>query len=167
VTCGYGAFAFAAIVASALTTVRRTAFVGSAALVLAALSPLWRHNLGTLEWRLRLVVTAVVGATAVLLANVRVRRERALRHMTAIAEAVQRALFRTMPSSIGPFGFAARYVSATEAALVGGDFYEVAETPAGVRVIVGDARGKGSWMRCRWLPPCWRRSGVPPSWSRP
>jgi sigma-B regulation protein RsbU (phosphoserine phosphatase) len=143
VTCGYGAFAFAAIVASALTTVRRTAFVGSAALVLAALSPLWRHNLGTLEWRLRLVVTAVVGATAVLLANVRVRRERALRHMTAIAEAVQRALFRTMPSSIGPFGFAARYVSATEAALVGGDFYEVAETAAGVRVIVGDARGKG------------------------
>jgi serine phosphatase RsbU (regulator of sigma subunit) len=63
--------------------------------------------------------------------------------MTAIAEAAQRALFRTMPRSIGSLGFAARYVSATEEALVGGDFYEVAETPAGVRLIVGDARGKG------------------------
>ena len=138
-----GTFAFAAIVASALTTVRRTAIVGAAASVLAALSPLWQHNLATVDWWVRLVVTAILGATAVLLAKVRVRRERALRHMTAIAEAAQRALFRTMPSSIGSLGFAARYVSATEDALVGGDFYEVAETPAGVRVIMGDARGKG------------------------
>jgi phosphoserine phosphatase RsbU/P len=36
-----------------------------------------------------------------------------------------------------------QYVSATEAALVGGDLYEVADTPYGVRVIVGDVRGKG------------------------
>jgi phosphoserine phosphatase RsbU/P len=48
-----------------------------------------------------------------------------------------------MPASIGSLGFAARYVSATEEALVGGDLYEVAETDRGVRVIVGDARGKG------------------------
>jgi serine phosphatase RsbU (regulator of sigma subunit) len=138
-----GAFAFAAIVASALTTVRRTAIVGAAASVLAALSPLWHHNLATVDWWVRLVVTVILGATAVLLAKVRVRRERALRHMTAIAEVAQRALFRTIPSSIGPLGFAARYVSATEEALVGGDFYGVAETGADVRVIVGDARGKG------------------------
>ncbi len=63
--------------------------------------------------------------------------------MTAIAETAQRALLRVMPASIGSLGFAARYVSATEEALVGGDLYEVAETPNGVRVIVGDARGKG------------------------
>jgi serine phosphatase RsbU (regulator of sigma subunit) len=138
-----GAFAFAAIVASALTTVRRTAMAGAAALVLAALSPLWHHNLAPVDWWVRLVATAILAATAVLLAKVRVRRERALRHMTAIAEAAQQALFRAMPGSIGPLGFAARYVSATEEAQVGGDFYEVAETPAGVRVIVGDARGKG------------------------
>ena len=33
------------------------------------------------------------------------------------------------PSWIGSLGFAARYVSATEEALVGGDLYEVADTP--------------------------------------
>ena len=63
--------------------------------------------------------------------------------MTAIAEVAQRALLRPMPGSIGSLELAARYVSATEGALVGGDLYEVAETPDGVRMIVGDVRGKG------------------------
>nr|WP_246390150.1 PP2C family protein-serine/threonine phosphatase [Nocardioides soli] len=48
-----------------------------------------------------------------------------------------------MPTAIGSVGLAARYVSAAAEALVGGDLYEVAETPFGVRVIVGDVRGKG------------------------
>lgn len=138
-----GAFAVAAIVASATTTVRRTAVVAAATLVLAALSAVWNHNVGTVGWWARLAVTVGIGVLAILLARSRVRRERALRHMTAIAEAAQRALLRAMPSSIGSLRFAARYVSATKEALVGGDLYEVVETPDGARVIVGDARGKG------------------------
>ncbi|MGZ4775232.1 MAG: PP2C family protein-serine/threonine phosphatase [Oryzihumus sp.] len=138
-----GAFAIAAIVASALTTVRRTAAVAVAAFALAALSALWNHNWGTVEWWIRLATTLAIGALAVPLAMVRVRREQSLRHMTAIAEAAQRALLPAMPSSIGSLGFAARYVSATHEALVGGDLYEVVQTPAGVRMVVGDARGKG------------------------
>lgn len=138
-----GAFVIAAIVASAITTVRRTALVASAAAAMAALSAVWNHNFGTAEWWIRLATTLGIGALAVLLARVRVRREQALRHMTVIAEAAQRALLRPMPRSIGSFGFAARYVSATHEALVGGDLYEAIETPDGVRIIVGDARGKG------------------------
>jgi len=45
-----GAFAIAAIVASALTTATRTAVVAVAATALAALSALWNHNLGTVDW---------------------------------------------------------------------------------------------------------------------
>ena len=138
-----GAFALAAIVASAITTVRRTAIVAISASSVAALSVLWHPNQGGVGWWVRLVVTLSIGALAVRLASFRVRRERDLRHMTTIAEAAQAALLRTMPSSIASLGFAARYVSATKEALVGGDMYEVAETPAGVRVIVGDVRGKG------------------------
>ncbi len=89
------------------------------------------------------MLTAVLGALAVLMAWIRVRRESALRHMTVIAETAQRALLRAMPTAIGSVGFAARYVSATREALVGGDLYEVAASPYGVRVIVGDVRGKG------------------------
>src|SRR5689334_4168591 len=88
-------------------------------------------------------MTVAIGALAVILANVRTRREQALQRMTTIAEVAQRALLRPMPGSIGSLRFAARYVSATEGALVGGDLYEVAETPDGVRMIVGDVRGKG------------------------
>ena len=138
-----GAFAVAAIVASATTTARRTAIVAVAATVLAAASAFWNHNLATVEWWVRLAVTVSIGALSVILAKVRVRREHALRHMTAIAEAVQRALLPAVPSSIGSLGVAARYVSATNEALVGGDLYEVTETSHGVRMILGDARGKG------------------------
>lgn len=138
-----GAFAVAAIVASATTTARRTAIVAVAATVLAAASAFWNHNLATVEWWVRLAVTVSIGALSVILAKGRVRREHALRHMTAIAEAVQRALLPAVPSSIGSLGVAARYVSATNEALVGGDLYEVTETSHGVRMILGDARGKG------------------------
>ena len=138
-----GVFALAPLAASAITTVRRTAIVALAAFAVAALSGIWHENLGTAAWWIRMAATASLGLIAVLLARSRVRRERELRHMTTIAEAVQRALFRTMPSSIGSLRFATRYLSATKDALAGGDLYEVAEAPQGVRVILGDARGKG------------------------
>jgi phosphoserine phosphatase RsbU/P len=136
-------YAVAAVVAAAMTTVRRTAQVALLALVLATSSGLWNHNFGTLDWTLRTMLTVGLGALAVLSARTRVRREHDLRHMTVIAETAQRALLRSMPNSIGSVGFAARYVSATREALVGGDLYEVAASPYGVRVIVGDVRGKG------------------------
>ena len=138
-----GTFAIAAIVASALTTPIRTAIVAIAAAVMAGVSAVWNDNLGSVNWWLRVSIVVVVGVFSVLLAKVRERRARELQHMTAIAEAAQRALLRAMPASIGSLGFAARYVSATEEALVGGDLYEVAETPNGVRLVVGDVRGKG------------------------
>jgi phosphoserine phosphatase RsbU/P len=138
-----GSFGVAAVVASAITTVRRTAMVGVAALMVTALSPIWNHDFNTAGWWIRMSMAVGLGALAVILATVRVRREQALQHMTTIAEAAQRALLRAIPSSIGSLSFATRYVSATKQALVGGDLYEVVESPDGVRLIVGDARGKG------------------------
>ena len=38
---------------------------------------------------------------------------------------------------------AGRYISATAAADIGGDLYEALDTPYGVRIIIGDVRGKG------------------------
>ena len=96
-----------------------------------------------MNWWVRLFTTLVLGALAILLAAIRIRREAKLRHMTAIADAAQRALLRALPSSIDSLRFAARYVSAAQEALVGGDLYEVVETESGVRVILGDVRGKG------------------------
>lgn len=138
-----GTFAIAAVVASAITTVGRTALVGALAAVMAGLSGVWNQNVATTEWWMRMGVVVVGGVLAVLLARSRIRREHELVHMTAIAETAQLALLRAMPASIGSLGFAARYVSATEEALVGGDLFEVADTDNGLRLVVGDVRGKG------------------------
>jgi hypothetical protein len=43
-------YAVAAVLAGAMTTVRRTAVVAVCSLVLSALSGLWNDNFGTLDW---------------------------------------------------------------------------------------------------------------------
>ncbi|MEP9361590.1 PP2C family protein-serine/threonine phosphatase [Nocardioides sp. CN2-186] len=136
-------FAGSAIVASLLTTARRTAVVAGAALVCALLSGAWLESFGTFDWFIRVGLCGLLGVVGVQGAALRERREGQLQRMTVIAETAQRAVLRAIPTAIGSVGLAARYVSATAEALVGGDLYEVAATPYGVRVIVGDVRGKG------------------------
>jgi serine phosphatase RsbU (regulator of sigma subunit) len=60
-----------------------------------------------------------------------------------VAEAAQRAILAPVPSRIGPISLAGRYVSASAEALVGGDIYEIIQRHDGVRLLVGDVRGKG------------------------
>ena len=69
--------------------------------------------------------------------------ERKLANVTSVAEAAQRALLRPLPRRVGPLELGAVYLAAAAEARVGGDLYEVARTPFGIRLIVGDARGKG------------------------
>lgn len=136
-------FAIAPFAASALTTPARTAVIAVLALTAVGLSVAWNHDVGSVNWWIRLLVGGVLAALAILLSRMRVRREHALQHMTVVAETAQRAVLRVLPGRVGDVGLATRYVSATEAALVGGDLYEVADTPYGVRVLIGDVRGKG------------------------
>ena len=151
-----GAYGTAAVAAAALTSPRRTALVAVAAVVAAGVSSSW-NDLTTTDWAIRLALTSLLAGLALVSATLRVRGERQLQHMTVVAETAQRAVLRAMPSAIGSIGFAARYISATEEALIGGDLYEVASSPYGVRVIVGDARGRG-WTPCRWPRPSSGRS---------
>jgi hypothetical protein len=136
-------YAIAALLAATIASVRATAAIAVAAVALVGISGVWNHDLGAQEWIIRVILTVVLGAAAVGLAWIRTQRERDLLDMTLIAETAQRALLRSLPSAVGSLGLAARYISATRAALMGGDLYEVAETPYGVRAIVGDVRGKG------------------------
>ncbi|WP_392544278.1 PP2C family protein-serine/threonine phosphatase [Oryzobacter telluris] len=137
-----GTYGLAPVLAAALLRTRLVLTCGVAAVVTSALSFLWNGNLG-LDWGVRLVIVVALSVTAVVIATSRERRESRLSRITLIAEAAQRALLRAMPAAVGPVGFAARYVSATEEARIGGDLYEVVSTPFGTRAIVGDVRGKG------------------------
>jgi serine phosphatase RsbU (regulator of sigma subunit) len=60
-----------------------------------------------------------------------------------IAEAAQFAVLPEPPGRIGGFEVAARYEAAQAGAFIGGDLYAAQDTPYGVRVLVGDVRGKG------------------------
>jgi serine phosphatase RsbU (regulator of sigma subunit) len=136
-------YAIVGLAASAILSVRWTAVIAAAGVGLAAASGLWNETLWSLDWWIRLLLAATLGAFAVALASMRVRRERDLEQMTAVADAAQRAVLRALPAQLGDVGFVARYESASKAAMVGGDLYEVVDSPHGTRVVVGDVRGKG------------------------
>ena len=69
--------------------------------------------------------------------------ERLYRRQLDIAEGLQQTLLN-IPSEIGRFRVGHLYRSATEAARVGGDFYDVFEVKGGlVCVLVGDVAGHG------------------------
>ncbi len=138
-----GSYGLAAVLAGAVLGVRQTIAIGCAATSASALSFLWNDNPWTAEWAARLLVATAFSVAALGIAIRQENRERRLLQMTVIAETAQRAVLRSMPTAVGPVGFAARYVSAAEAARIGGDLYEVVETRFGTRAIVGDVRGKG------------------------
>jgi hypothetical protein len=70
-------------------------------------------------------------------------RARAFTAITSVAEAAQHALMNPPAPRVGGVCLAVRYVSAADAAQIGGDLYAVLETPHGVRALIGDVRGKG------------------------
>ncbi|MFI2636095.1 PP2C family protein-serine/threonine phosphatase [Streptomyces collinus] len=84
-------------------------------------------------------VTLASGLASVL----RGRRERVLAAVRSVAETAQHALLKPVPATVGPFQAAVRYSAAAAEARIGGDLYALIPTPHGVRLIVGDVRGKG------------------------
>ncbi|HEY3881214.1 MAG TPA: PP2C family protein-serine/threonine phosphatase [Trebonia sp.] len=91
-------------------------------------------------------IFTIILITAVAMAGtaVSVRQQRRIADVSSVAEAAQRALLRPPPARLGPLGFDVVYLAAAAEAKVGGDLYEVARTAEhGIRVIMGDVRGKG------------------------
>jgi len=89
------------------------------------------------------MAVCAVSVLAAMLAAVRRRREERPAQMTAIAQASQVALLRPVPPEIRGISIAARCRSATPGAWAGGDLYEITPTGHGIRVIIGDVRGRG------------------------
>jgi serine phosphatase RsbU (regulator of sigma subunit) len=122
---------------------RPTAIVSAWTLLLAVLVGIPDQIWGTSDHITRLSGLAVSAIAATVLAGLRTQRDVSLRRVTHVAEITQRAILRPVPARIGTARFAARYHSSSAEALIGGDFYDVALTPWGLRAIVGDVRGKG------------------------
>lgn len=90
----------------------------------------------------------ILGLTAISVASLlpghlHGRREKTVQRLRSVAEAVQRAVLAPVPDRVDGLRASAGYRAAHEEARIGGDLYEVLDTPYGVRMIVGDATGKG------------------------
>jgi hypothetical protein len=76
--------------------------------------------------------TAFSGGQTVQFANV-----------ISVAETAQRAVLKPLPGQLGPVELGVIYLAAAADAKVGGDLYDVTATEHGIRLIMGDVRGKG------------------------
>lgn len=90
---------------------------------------------------LALFLVSLAGITAS--SAVRTRRQSELDQVRRIAEAAQGVILRPVPARVGEVRAAGMYLAAEEGAQIGGDLYEILQTRFGVRMIVGDVRGKG------------------------
>lgn len=134
-------FSAAPLIAAPLSSLRATAFTGAMASLAVLL--LYVHNGTTVESLTELVTVMTVSALALLTNRVVRRSGERLASARGIAEAAQRALLPTPSDRIGGLYVSARYEAAQADAFIGGDLYAVQDTPYGVRLAVGDVRGKG------------------------
>ncbi|WP_330335104.1 serine/threonine-protein phosphatase [Streptomyces sp. NBC_00536] len=136
-------FSAAPLVAAPLFALGATVLTG----VLASLAVVALHVHNGTTWKgealTELVTVLTVSGLAVLINRVVRRSGAQLASARGIAEAAQRAVLPTPADRIGGLHIAARYEAAEADAFIGGDLYAVQDTPYGVRLAVGDVRGKG------------------------
>ncbi|MCF6524536.1 PP2C family protein-serine/threonine phosphatase [Streptomyces sp. JJ36] len=90
-----------------------------------------------------LSAVVVVSFASVFGALRRQWREKRLSRVQRVAETAQLALLPPVPRRLGPLRLEARYVAADAEARVGGDFYRAVGCRHGLRLLIGDVRGKG------------------------
>ncbi|MCF3106164.1 serine/threonine-protein phosphatase [Streptomyces roseoverticillatus] len=71
------------------------------------------------------------------------RRKNELDQVRRIATAAQEVILRPVPDRLGTVRAASLYLAAEKGAQIGGDLYEAVQTRYGIRLLVGDVRGKG------------------------
>lgn len=136
-------FTAAPLIAAPLFTLWATALTGG----LAVFAVFVLHVLGGTSWKVEalteLVTVLTVAGLAVLINRMVRRSGERLASARGIAEAAQRAVLPKPAERIGGLHVCAWYEAAQADAFIGGDLYAVQETPYGVRLAVGDVRGKG------------------------
>ncbi|GLZ79288.1 membrane protein [Actinorhabdospora filicis] len=137
--------AFAPLLATIACSAMLTTVYGVAATAEAAV--LYHFDDFTCSMGMRgrneLALIAGVGAASVLLTLRRRRYDRRITRIGNVAEAAQYAVLPRLPARVGDVECSALYRSAQIGAMVGGDLYDVRDTPYGVRAIVGDVKGHG------------------------
>ncbi|WP_411061104.1 PP2C family protein-serine/threonine phosphatase [Streptomyces sp. E11-3] len=136
-------FSAAPLIAAPFFSLGGTVLIGVAASASVIGPQMYYDTMGYPQELTELVTVTTVAALAILINLVVRSRGEQLASVRHIAEAAQRAVLPEPPPSIRGLAIAARYEAAQADAFIGGDLYAVQDTPHGVRLIVGDVRGKG------------------------
>ncbi|WNI23450.1 PP2C family protein-serine/threonine phosphatase [Streptomyces sp. ITFR-16] len=136
-------FAAAPLIAAPFFTLGSTVRVGIAALLAVAVKVLYGGTLPGVVLTSELLTVLTVSVLAVVINGVVRRSNEQLASARVIAETAMRAVLPTPAERIGGLQVAARYEAAQADEFVGGDLFSVTDTPQGVRLVVGDVRGKG------------------------
>ncbi|MER5883299.1 PP2C family protein-serine/threonine phosphatase [Streptomyces sp. NPDC001941] len=136
-------FAAACVAAGVLLPLRGTVAVVVTAVAVELLIKAWLAlPMGPDDWVHALDVP-IAGALGVAAHQLRSRYGTRLAAVREVAEAAQRAVLPTPAERLGGIRVAAEYRAAQSGSRIGGDFYAAVDTPHGVRLVVGDVRGKG------------------------
>ncbi|MEU9291737.1 PP2C family protein-serine/threonine phosphatase [Streptomyces sp. NPDC048275] len=126
--------------AAAMWPVLPTVLLGAFCLLAMIGLSFFYTDLGTPYTAAAIVAVTLAAAYA---SHVRLQREETLLQVRLVADAAQKVLLRPLPRRIEHVEIESLYLAAQEQARIGGDFYEAAGTPYGVRLLIGDVRGKG------------------------
>jgi len=144
-----GLMAAAPFLAAAFSSWREVVIIGSSSAIMgvlfAAIDLMRPQNEPGHAVAVLLNIGGVLLATAIAAAVGAIRQRQATRfaELSRLASVAQGAVLRPLGPQLGPLNIAGRYISATAAADIGGDLYEALDTPYGMRMIIGDVRGKG------------------------
>ena len=138
-----GALSLGPLIASLGASRRTTIAAAVTAVAIAVPLGLVDGIFGSTDHLIRMGIVSLAGLIAVQASQQRERRELISRQLLHVVEVAQEVMLRPAPRKIAHVALAAHYVSASDLANVGGDLYETAYTPFGVRLVIGDVRGKG------------------------
>lgn len=136
-------FTAAPLIAAPLFAFLATALTGIGASLAVVALHFYNGTSGKAESVTELVTVVTVSGLALLINQVVRRSVERLASARGIAEVAQRAVLPTPAERIGGLYVSASYDAAQADASIGGDLYAVQDTPYGVRLAVGDVRGKG------------------------
>lgn len=123
---------------------RGTISAAAVALAVSVSTATYNQAWGSQQVYTNFLAILLVSAASVMTSRfMRTRRRNELERIRRIAEAAQRVLLRPVPARLGPLRTASMYLAAESGAQIGGDLYEAVQTRYGVRMIIGDVRGKG------------------------
>ncbi|MCX4788176.1 MULTISPECIES: PP2C family protein-serine/threonine phosphatase [unclassified Streptomyces] len=136
-------FVAAPLIAAPFFSLSRTICTGVASMLAVVVLRLYSNTLPDIVPLIELLTLATVSVLAVVINGVVRRSSEQLASARVIAETAMRAVLPKPSDRIGGLHVAARYEAAQADEFVGGDLFAVTDSPYGVRLVVGDVRGKG------------------------